>query len=210
MSKSDIAYVRRIAKYELPKTDNYLDENTKWLYNVKNGNTFFALYSTADENEPTILYACKGNQAEFENQFLIEEFEEEVDIDDRIIERAKAIDKILSNYGYVISGANVGNRNVVGGRSNNRNVGVHSQNSGIRPNQALLDCLRNIREIQKRDEQNRLEQYSDRDTDTFSRIQTLQIAVNELRNTLTEMQNSEDFKAAHDKLSEAVSNGDIT
>ena len=50
---------------------------------------------------------------------------------------------------------------------------------------------------------------SDRDTNTFSYIQTLQSAVNELRNILTEMQNSEDFKVAHDKLSEAVSNGDV-
>lgn len=50
---------------------------------------------------------------------------------------------------------------------------------------------------------------SDRDTDTFSRIHEMQIELNELRKTLTEMQNSEDFKAAHDKLSEAIDNGNV-
>ena len=62
--------------------------------------------------------------------------------------------------------------------------------------------LRDKSSVQEVDEIKR----SDRD---FNYIQTLQSAVNELRNILTEMQNSEDFKAAHDKLSEAVSNGDV-
>ena len=200
MSNTELAYVRRIAKYELPKTDNYLDENTKWLYNVKNGNTYFALYSTADVNEPTILYACKNTRAEFEHEFLIDEFGEEVDSDERIIERAKTLDKILSNYGYVISGANVGNRNVVGGRSNNRNVGVHSQNSGIRPSEALFDCLRNIREIQKRDEQNRLEQYSDRDT-LESRYSELQKEYTQLEKEAEALKQSEEYLNFLDSIS---------
>lgn len=200
MSNTELAYVRRIAKYELPKTDNYLDENTKWLYNVKNGNTFFALYSTADVNEPTILYACKGNQAQFEHEFLIDEFGEEVDIDERIVERAKTLDKILSSYGYVISGKNVSNRNVVGGRSNNRNVGVHSQNSGIRPNEALFDCLRNIREIQKRNERNRLEQYSDRDT-LESRYSELQKEYTQLEKEAEALKQSEEYLNFLDSIS---------
>lgn len=40
MSKSEIATVRRIAKYELSTTENYIDNNTKWLYNERNGKTF--------------------------------------------------------------------------------------------------------------------------------------------------------------------------
>lgn len=51
--------------------------------------------------------------------------------------------------------------------------------------------------------------FADRDTIDYSRIQTMQIELNKIRATLEEMQNSEDFKAAHDKLSEAMDNGDI-
>ena len=175
MSKSEITYVRRIAKLELSTTNNYIDNENKWLYNAKNGNAYFALYSTADVNEPTILYACKGKRAEFEHQFLSKSFEKEVDNNGDIYFRTKIIESILGKYGYVISGANVGNRNVVGGRSNNRNVGVYSKNSRIRPSEALLNCLRNIRETQKRNERNRLEQYSDRDTlsNTSNKAQNL-------------------------------------
>lgn len=40
ISKSEIATVRRIVKYELSTTENYIDNNTKWLYNERNGKTF--------------------------------------------------------------------------------------------------------------------------------------------------------------------------
>lgn len=199
MSKSEITYVRRIAKLELSTTDNYIDNENKWLYNVKNGNTYFALYSTLDVNEPTILYACKGKRAEFEHQFLSKSFEKEVDNNGDIYSRTKIIESILGKYEYVISGANVGNRNVVGGRSNNRNVGVYSKNSRIRPSEALLNCLRNIREIQKRNERNRLEQYSDRDTLSNTSTKAQNLLTNPLVDASNNFQDNKEQKNTADE-----------
>lgn len=62
ISHQDLSFVRTIAKNELVKTDNYIDNNTKWLYNKRN-KSYFAIYSTENTEEPTILYACKDNRA---------------------------------------------------------------------------------------------------------------------------------------------------
>lgn len=51
--------------------------------------------------------------------------------------------------------------------------------------------------------------FSIRDTDTFSRIQEMQTELNQINKTILEMQQSEEFKTVHDKLSEAITNGDV-
>ena len=96
------------------------------------------------------MYACKGKRAEFEHQFLIDNFVKKVDDDERIIVRTETIDEILSYYGYDIREKDAHRGNSMGRRSNERNVRVYSQNSRIRPSEAFLNCLRNIAEIQER------------------------------------------------------------
>lgn len=161
-SKAEFKELLGIAKFELGKPTGYIDNDTKWLYNNQKGKRYFAIYSTIHVDDPTILYASKDKQAEIENQFIVEHFEEEVENDERIIERTKVIDKILSNYWHVNSGANVGNGNAVGGRGNGRNVTIYSKNSRNEPSNALYNCLENIRKIQK--QRDGVTQYSDRDT----------------------------------------------
>lgn len=163
-SHSEMSYVERIAKHEVERTDNYIDIGNKWLYNNRKDKPYFALYSTAHIDNPTVMYASKGKQAEFEHQFLIDNFMAKVDNDERIILRTDVIDKILSHYGYVVGKENVDSGNTMGRGSNKRNVVAYSRNSRNRPSEAFLDCLRNIAETQKRNEQRGVVQYSDRDT----------------------------------------------
>ena len=61
MQSSEVIRIEQIARNELNKTDNYLDNITKWLYNERSGTPYFALYSTENEHNPTILYASKDN-----------------------------------------------------------------------------------------------------------------------------------------------------
>ena len=159
MSKSEITYVRRIAKYELDTTDNYIDDENKWLYNVKNGNTYFALYTTTDVNEPTVLYASKGKRAEIEQQYLINYLKKEVDVNGNIHTETGTVDRLLMGGKNTSGNGIVDSRNSMGGRSNRGDVAVYSKNSRIRPSEALFNCLRNIREVQKR---NGVVQYYDR------------------------------------------------
>lgn len=150
MKKTEVANVRRIAKRELNTTDNYIDIENKWLYNKTGQNTYFALYSTEDANEPTILYACKGNRAEFEHQFLIKQYEKEVNTNGSINTESRLVVRLLSSIEDAFGEKNVHSRNTMGRGSNNRNVGVYSKNKGNRLSEAFLDCLRNIAEIQER------------------------------------------------------------
>ncbi len=152
---------RFLAKYELPKTDNYLDENTKWLYNVKNENTYFALYSTAHEDNPTVLYACKGNQAKNEYAWFMRFIEELRSVDNGNYEQSTSVlNQMLEAFwdGYGANNRHIGDG--LGRRSNGRDVRTTNQRTDFRPSEALFNCLRNIAKTQKRNERNRLEQYS--------------------------------------------------
>lgn len=201
MSKSDIAYVRRIAKYELPKTDNYLDENTKWLYNVKNGNTYFALYSTAHEDNPTVLYACKGNQAKNEYAWFVRFIETLRSVDNGNYEQSsRVLNQMLEAFwdGYGSNNRHIGDG--LGRRSNGRDVRTTNQRTDFRPSEALFNCLRNIAKTQKQNEQNRLEQYSDRDT-LESRYSELQTEYTQLEKEAEALKQSEAYLNFLDSIS---------
>ena len=51
--------------------------------------------------------------------------------------------------------------------------------------------------------------YSERDTDVYTRIYEMQTELNQTNKTILEMQQSEEFKVVHDKLSEAIANDDV-
>lgn len=148
MTKSEITLVRRIAKREVNTTEKYIDNKTKWLYNNVGGKSFFALYSTEDLNEPTILYACKGNRADFENQLLVEQSEKEYD-NESDDSQSGIIDGILSRIKNSVSGKDIHSINTMGRSGNNGNASVYSQNTRNRPSEAFINCLRNIAKAQE-------------------------------------------------------------
>ena len=113
------------------------------------------------------------------------------------LNRSYGRDELLTRYNRNNSRFDIALDNRKQGKSNSE---IHRDSQETIAREGL--SFRDKSSVQEVDEIKR----SDRD---FNYIQTLQSAVNELRNILTEMQNSEDFKVAHDKLSEAVSNGDV-
>ena len=152
MSKTDLEYVKRRAKYELDTTENYIDNITKWLYNVKNGNTYFVLYSTEDANEPTILYACKANRAKNEQAWFVRFIEELRSIDNGNYEQSTSVlNQMLETFWNEYKSNNRHSGNGLGRGSNNRNVRATNQKTNFKPSEALFNCLRNIAKISDTD-----------------------------------------------------------
>ena len=152
MSKTDLEYVKRRAKYELDTTENYIDNITKWLYNVKNGNTYFALYSTEDANEPTILYACKASRAKNEQAWFVRFIEELRSIDNGNYEQSTSVlNQMLETFWNEYKSNNRHSGNGLGRGSNNRNVRATNQKTNFKPSEALFNCLRNIAKISDTD-----------------------------------------------------------
>lgn len=157
MNQSEKRYIRSVAKNQANKTDNYLDSITKWLYYEKNGNSYFALYSTDDtEPEPTILYACKGKRAQFECNYLLDYFEKEIkngksyDAKSRITGGVFLGNKNASNFGTSDNDLDLGR-----GRSG-RDAETYPKNSRRKPSKALRNCIENLAEIQSRGKSTRL------------------------------------------------------
>lgn len=164
-SNTEFAELMRIAKHELGKSTGYIDNDNKWLYNNKNGRTYFAIYSTAHVDNPTILYASKGKKAQNENRWFgdfIAEVEKEGN-NGRHDLRGEVINEVLTSFGYALGQSGVYSRVNAKQRGNNGNVRLYSQSSGIRPSAALLTVLENIAKIQERE--SGVTQYSDIDSD---------------------------------------------
>ena len=139
MPKADFQHIRRIAKNELKTTDNYLDNITKWLYNKKNGQTYFALYSTVYEDDPTILYASIGDQANAEHSLVMSYLNELGDESDD--GKTKTFNEILEDLKNTFDLRTV-HRGVSSNRRNgHRDVSVHSGASRSGLSRALLNCL---------------------------------------------------------------------
>lgn len=153
MPKADFQHIRRVAKNELDTTENYLDNITKWLYNKKNGQTYFALYSTEYEFDPTILYASIGDQAVAEYSLVMSYLNELGDESDD--GKTKTFNEILEDLKNTYNLRTV-HRGVSSNRRNgNGNVSVYSgpPRSGI--SRALLICLQDSYERRNSVEDNR-------------------------------------------------------
>ncbi len=160
-SHIEMSYVERIAKNEVETTDNYIDAENKWLYNNRKNKPYFALYSTAHIDNPTVMYASKGSQATKDYKWFMDFIDEvEMTKNERDDLRRKTIDEVLTSFGYALDKGGLHSGKPTTTR-NNRNVRVHRSASGVRPSEALLNCIRNIGDKQERE--NGVKQYSDRD-----------------------------------------------
>lgn len=152
MSNAEVTRIERLAKHELFRTDNYIDKGNKWLYNDRGKIPYFALYSTYDEENPTVMYASKGNRAKQEYIWLMDFIKEKEKFENaRDDLRGKVINEVLVRFGYALDKGSGNSRNNANTGSNNRNARIHSTTHGVRPSEALLNCIRNIGEAQKRD-----------------------------------------------------------
>ncbi len=153
MTRSDVAYVERIARHEVKNDRYYIDSENKWLYNTRSGTTYFALYSTAHVDDPTVMYASKSQVAEKDYRYftdVLDIMEKRERINEYADERATIVDEILSNSeNGEVNGA-VHSVDSVGRGSGAGDASVYRGNARNRPSKALLNCLENIEKAQNR------------------------------------------------------------
>jgi hypothetical protein len=150
MLKSEISEVASIANHEAKITDNYLGIDAKWLYNKEKGHEYFALYSTADHKDVTLLYACKDDSAEYEYNLLKDIIEMEDGLYESVDTGSTTIGKILNRVANADDRQTANRNGTVGAGSNSGNTAVHSRDQGKRPSKAFLSCIKNIAEVQSR------------------------------------------------------------
>ena len=149
MSKSEIADVKSLADYEAKTTDNYLGIEVKWLYNNQKGHEYFALYSTADAEGTTLLYACKNARANHEYDYLQKRLQRE-EIRNESNNQTGSAGRLLSSIRNALSGEALSYGGSGGRGSNNGNVATHSGNGRRRLSPAFRNCLENIAKVQSR------------------------------------------------------------
>ena len=160
MSDKEVSRIERLAAREVNSTDNYIDNGNKWLYNKTGDTTYFALYSTAHEGKPTILYACKNDRAIKEHAWFVSFIEVLRSVDNGDYEQStRVLNQVLEDFWNDNVTYNRYSGNALGRKQNVGNVGTTNSKSNFKPSEALFNCLRNITETQKREKVN----YSDRD-----------------------------------------------
>lgn len=170
MSRTDFKQIEMMAKSEVSSNDKYIDNITKWLYNKKNGKTYFAIYSTEDETSPTVLYASLNNKAVIECDFTkrILNLISSVGVtDDRQSEigQSGTFGEILNRIGsttdmYIVRGGES-----LGRQTDTEDVSIYSRTSKRRLSPALLNCLRDSFKRRERESVERIEdslKYQDR------------------------------------------------
>ena len=65
-------------RYDVRVSGNRISGDANWYYSQKNGKTIFAVYSTVDIDDPTILYASRDEKAIVDMEYFVEEWKEYV------------------------------------------------------------------------------------------------------------------------------------
>ena len=136
--------VRRDAKV----SRNNITENANWLFTNVGDTPVFSIYSTLDQNEPTVLYEVKGEQAEFEKNALNDVLE--------AIKHGKSVDGKSNDVGAVLSrgwvrgsGSDINGSGGAGRRSDSGNAGVLRQQPQRHTSAAFESVLRNLFQVQE-------------------------------------------------------------
>lgn len=119
---------------------NFIDSETKWLYNVSSGNAIFAVYSTADTENPTVLYASTGEQAKAEANTLISVLEEYQNADIG----TETFGSWVETHGLQRSPDGIYSYQSVHSGNANSDDGLDVRKSGRKPSAAFTSCLKNI------------------------------------------------------------------
>ncbi len=77
-------------------SENRVTEGANWTFRSLDGLPVFAIYSTEDEINPTILYEAKGERAEFERD-LLNNILEEINCVECVDGKSEAISEILDS-----------------------------------------------------------------------------------------------------------------
>lgn len=150
LSKNKLNTLKQIIKRDVKKSANSVTDTTNWLLTDIDGTKVFAIYSTEDTDEPTLLYESKGKRAMLERDILTNMLE--------VKESVKSADRKSSVANQIFVGDRLrrlgGVQNSIGpvgrGRSD-RDVRVLQGQSKRKPSPAFKSVIENIFKIQRED-----------------------------------------------------------
>lgn len=152
LNKGQYEKLKRKIKHDAQTSENSITDTANWYSGSIEGVDVFAIYSTQDISDPTILYEVKGKQAKVENDILrdILEAKENGKSD---IGRTRSINRLLGGNWMQrqrnMANSNAGSRK---GRSSAGDVAVlQGKSSQFIGSKAFRNVIRNLFAIQERD-----------------------------------------------------------
>lgn len=149
LPKEQIISLQKTVRNDIKASTNSITDTANWLTTHINGEKVFAIYSTEDELDPTILYEKRGEQGEFEKLITIN-IAEDVKNGKSFDGKPDTIDQIFRSSWLRVSGGNVDDTGTLGRKGNNRNVGVLQGPPERTPSRAFRSVIKNLLEVQER------------------------------------------------------------
>lgn len=141
LNKQEYARLESFIKYDIQTSDNAITETANWMYKEFSGLPVFAIYSTQNESDPTVLYEVKGEQAVFEKRIITEWLGGN---DSGTNGTAADFAARVKDYGRKQGGKLVHRSDTVQTGDAVGNGAVDGRTPGREPSRALRSCLENL------------------------------------------------------------------
>lgn len=149
LQPDELNALRKAIKKDILTSTNSITDTANWMFTHIGDLPVFAIYSTVDTENPTLLYESKKDKAEFENQLIKKILEGQKD-GKHSDGKSGVISRVLKSSWVSKSGGIIDDNGTVGRGSNNRNAGVLQNSSSSRPDAAFESVIRNLFEIQEK------------------------------------------------------------
>ena len=155
LSKNDLIELMDEIKYDIRSSKNAITDEANWLFTDIGGKDVFAIYSTDDYKDPTLLYESKGKKAEQERNILLNVLEE--------TKNGVGVDRQSATINEVSGGSWMqkvnGVKNSIGGmytrNGSSGNVAVLQGKSSTYGSPAFRNVIKNLVEISSRGQRGR-------------------------------------------------------
>ena len=148
LNKQQFQELMKVVQQDVKTSQNNITDNANWLFTSVGNAPVLSIYSTLDQNEPTVLYEVKGAQAEFEKNILknILEGIKNAKSADR---KSNVIDRVLGRGWVRGSGSDINGSGSAGQGGNAGNAGVLRQQPQRHTSAAFESVLRNLFQTQE-------------------------------------------------------------
>ena len=150
LSEKQLTDLMEKIQRDLVYSPNKITDTANWYESRLDGKPIFAIYSTEDKHNPTLLYESRGDMAKIEKRYLLDLLEVETNNENTV--------QKSGNSGEVLGGDRLSETGVLGdnaghgGRgSGNRNAEILPGKSQRKPCRAFRNVLNNLLEIRSRE-----------------------------------------------------------
>ena len=146
LNERDFMELCRIIRNDIKASTKQITDTANWMLTRIDGVSVFAIYSTEDYKNPTVMYESKGEKGKFERDVLINILED-IEYGESADGKSKSFDEIFSRS-WLRQGNGVQNSaQTVERRSGSGDAGVLQGTSPSEPSGALKSVLENLFKI---------------------------------------------------------------